>query len=76
MTKGWFGFSSEEPKRGSLRGLEALPKPSFKNDPYEPDPIVKSNPPPINGVRDYLNRQDPAHAIYPLESGTSSLDKK
>ncbi len=69
IMKGWFGFGSEEPKGESLRGLEPLPKPSFKNDPYERDPIVKPNQPPINGVRDYLNRQAPAHAIYPIEPG-------
>src|SRR5215471_2015432 len=28
--------------------------------------------PPSNDVRDYLNRQDPAHAIHPIEPGTSS----
>jgi hypothetical protein len=71
--KGWFGFSSEEPKRESLRGLEPLPKPSFKNDPYELGPIAKPSQPPLNGVRDYLNRQDPAHAIYPIEPVTPRL---
>ena len=65
--KGWFGFSREEPRGDSDRRLDPLPKPSFKNDPYQPDLIVKPNQPPINGVRDYLNRQDPAHAIYPIE---------
>ena len=30
------------------------------------DPNVKPSQPPINGVRDYLNRQDPAHAINPI----------
>lgn len=68
--KGWFGFGSEEPKRENLRGLEPLPKPSFKSDPYELNPIVKPNQPPIDGVRDYLNRQDPAHAIYPIDPVT------
>jgi hypothetical protein len=74
--KGWLGLSSEEPKRESLRDLNPLPKPRFKNDPYLLDPIVKPNQPPIDGVRDYLNRQDPAHAIYPLEPGTSALDRR
>jgi hypothetical protein len=74
--KGWFGFSSEEPEGEGVSRLEPLPKPSIKNDPYELDPIVKPSEPPINGVRDYLNRQDPAHAIYPLEPGTSALDKQ
>jgi len=27
--------------------------------------------PPSSDVRDYLNRQDPAHAIHPIEPGTS-----
>ena len=71
--KGWFGFSSEEPNRESLRGVESLPKPSLKSDPYELDPIVKPSQPPIDGVRDYLNRQDPAHAIYPIDPGTPRL---
>jgi hypothetical protein len=68
--KGWFGFGSEEPKRESLRELEPLPKPSSKSDPYELDPIVKPSQPSIDGVRDYLNRQDPAHAIYPIDPVT------
>ena len=74
--KGWFGFSSEERKRKNVSGLEPLSKPSIKNDPYELDPIMKPSEPPVNGVRDYLNRQDPAHAIYPLEPGRPFQDKK
>ena len=71
--KEWFGFSSEEPNRESLRGLDPLPKPSFKSDPYELDPIAKPIQPPIDGVRDYLNRQDPARAIYPIDPATPRL---
>lgn len=71
--KGWFGFSREEPRGDSFRGLDPLPKPSFKNDPYEPDLFAKPSQPPINGVRDYLNRQDPARAIYPIEPVTPRL---
>jgi hypothetical protein len=71
--KGWFGFGSEAPKRENLKGLEPLPKSSFKNDPYELDPIVKPSQPPIDSVRDYLNRQDPAHAIYPIDPVTPRL---
>jgi hypothetical protein len=74
--KGWFGFSPDEPRGENLRGLEPLPKPNMTNDPYELDPIVKPSQPPINGVRDYLNRQDPAHAIYPIDPGTSALGKQ
>jgi len=74
--KEWFGFSSERRKREDVSGLEPLPKPGIKNDPYELDPIVKPSEPPVNGVRDYLNRQDPAHAIYPLEPGSSLPDRK
>ena len=73
--KRWFGFSSEERKGEDVSGSEPLPKPSIKNDPYELDPIVKPSERPINGVRDYLNRQDPAHAMYPLEPGRSLSDK-
>ena len=65
--KEWFRFSSEEPTR------EPLPKPSFQNDPYELDSIVKPSQPPIGGVRDYLNKQDPAHAIYPIDPVTPRL---
>jgi hypothetical protein len=73
--KGWFGFSSEQPRGETLRGLEPLPKSGITNDPYERDPIVKPSQPPINGVRDYLNRQDPGHAIYPVDPGASALGK-
>ena len=65
--KGWLGFSSEEPTR------EPLPKPSSKSDPYELDSIAIPSQPPIDGVRDYLNRQDPAHAIYPIDPASPRL---
>lgn len=74
--KGWFGFSSEEPNGEGVSGSEPLSKPRIKNDPYELDPIVKPSERPINGVRDYLNRQDPSHAIYPLDPGTPLPDQK
>lgn len=60
------GFSGEEPGGDSLRGLDPLPKPHINDDSSMADPNVKPSQPPINGVRDYLNRQDPAHAINPI----------
>ena len=66
-------FSREEPRGDSGRGLDPLTTPSFQNDPYKPDLMVKPTQPPINGVRDFLNRQDPAHAIYPIEPVTPGL---
>jgi hypothetical protein len=60
------GFRGEEPGGDNFRGLDPLPKPRSNDDSPMGDPKVKPSQPPINGVRDYLNRQDPAHAINPI----------
>ena len=71
--KGWFGFTSQDTKTDRFPGLDPLPKPTIKNDLDELDPIVKPGQLPSNGVRDYLNRQDPEHAVYPIEPMPPSL---
>lgn len=50
---------------GSITGLPDLAKPRPHYVP--PDSIVEPMMPPIDGVRDYLNRLDPAHAIQPIQ---------
>ena len=58
---------------GPAIGKEAttgLAKPrSYSVPPLDLSP--ESFKPPSNDVRDYLNRQDPAHAIHPIEPRTS-----
>lgn len=44
-----------------------LLNPGFTNDPSDRDPIAQPSQPPLRGARDYLNRQDPALAIHPIE---------
>jgi hypothetical protein len=49
---------------GKITGLPDLAKPRPRSVP--PDLIVEPML-PIDSVRDYLNRRDPAHAIQPIE---------
>src|SRR5574342_105275 len=46
---------------GSITGLPDLAKPRPHSVP--PDSILEPTMAPIDGVRDYLNRREPAHAI-------------
>lgn len=65
-TPGFPGSTDPARREGTITGLPDLPKPRPHYAPM--DSFVEPITPPIDGVRDYLNRLDPAHAIQPIQS--------
>lgn len=65
-TPGFPGSTDPARREGTITGLPDLAKPRPHYAPM--DSFAEPITPPIDGVRDYLNRLDPAHAIQPIQS--------
>lgn len=64
-TPGFPGYADSTKREGTIPGLPDLTKPRPHYVPM--DSLAEPMMPPIDGVRDYLNRLDPAHAIQPIQ---------
>jgi len=64
-TPGFPGYAGSLKREGTIPGLADLAKPRPHYVPM--DSLAEPMMPPIDGVRDYLNRLDPAHAIQPIQ---------
>lgn len=60
-------FTGEQPRRDNLGGLPDVSQVRPLQRRLQEDPSAALIMPPIDGVRDFLNRRDPEHAIYPLQ---------
>jgi hypothetical protein len=60
-------FTGEQPRRDNFGGLPDVSQVRPFQRRLQEDPSAALIMPPIDGVRDFLNRRDPEHAIYPLQ---------